>query len=398
MNEWKTERLGALAAFINGMAFKPRDWDTHGLPIIRIQNLNGSQEFNYFNQPVDDRYLVHQGDLLFSWSGSRGTSFGPHLWQGNQGVLNQHIFRVVILGDLSRDYLFHALRQITQEIERRAHGSAGLVHITKGELERFRIPVPSLTEQIKIAQILSTWDEAIAAAEQLVAALQRRKKGLMQRLLLVDEHTWQPLMRFPGFACQWARKRFDEVFGRVTRKNDIGNKNVLTASGQRGLISQTEYFNRIVAGAQIENYYLLLRGEFAYNRSSADGYPFGAVKRLDNHEEGILSTLYLCFRLIDEASVSSFYKHFFEAGGLDRGIYSIAQEGARNHGLLNVGVADFFNLNVPVPPQSEQQRLADFFDVVDQEIGLAKKQLEALKTQKKGLMQRLLTGQVRVQV
>ena len=139
---------------------------------------------------------MHQGDLLFSWSGSRGTSFGPHLWQGNQGVLNQHIFRVVILGDLSRDYLFHALRQITQEIERRAHGSAGLVHITKGELERFRIPVPSLTEQIKIAQILSTWDEAIAAAEQLVAALQRRKKGLMQRLLLVDEHTWQPLMRF----------------------------------------------------------------------------------------------------------------------------------------------------------------------------------------------------------
>lgn len=258
--------------------------------------------------------------------------------------------------------------------------------------------LPSLFEQRKIAEILRTWDEAIATVEQLIAALQRRKKGLMQRLLLADEHSWQPRLRFPEFAGHWARKRFDEVFARVTRKNDIGNENVLTASGLRGLVSQTDYFNRSVAGAQLENYYFLQRGEFAYNRSSSEGYLFGAVKRLDDYDAGILSTLYLCFRLTDEGSVSSFYKHFFEAGGLNRGIYSIAQEGARNHGLLNVSVVDFFGLDIPVPPQAEQQRLADFFDVVDQEIDLTKKRLDALKTQKKGLMQRLLTGQVRVQV
>ena len=211
----------------------------------------------------------------------------------------------------------------------------------------------------------------------------------MQRLLTGE-------VRFPGFEGEWEVKPFDCIFERVTRKNSIGNTNVLTASGQHGLVSQTEYFNRSVAGADLQGYYLIKRGEFAYNRSSSDGYPYGAIKQLEDYDAGILSTLYLCFRLADETCDAIFYRHFFEAGGLDQGIYSIAQEGARNHGLLNVSVSDFFGLEIPVPASEEQRRLASFFDTVDEEIARSVQYTKLLQAQKRGLMQRLLNGEVRV--
>jgi type I restriction enzyme S subunit len=127
-----------------------------------------------------------------------------------------------------------------------------------------------------------------------------------------------------------------------------------------------------------------------------NGYPYGAIKQLTDYDAGVLSTLYLCFALTAEQCDPSFYRHFFEAGGMNRGIYSIAQEGARNHGLLNVSVNDFFGLSIPVPEQAEQRRLADLFDVADQELDLEVQYLSCLREQKKGLMQCLLTGQVRL--
>ena len=154
-SNWKEQRLAELAEFHNGRAFKPEDWGDQGLPIIRIQNLNGSTEFNYYNGPYDKKHLVRDGDLLFSWSGSRGTSFGSFVWQRLDGLLNQHIFKVVPTGQVTQSYLGYLLRYTTNLIEQKAHGSAGLVHITKRELERFPVHFPSdQEEQQKIAAVL----------------------------------------------------------------------------------------------------------------------------------------------------------------------------------------------------------------------------------------------------
>lgn len=139
--------LSELAKFINGNAYKPTDWEEKGLPIIRIQNLNGSTEFNYTTKPLGNCVLVNQGDLLFGWSGNRGTSFGPYIWKGPQGVLNQHIFKVVENKDIDKNYLFMALKVMTPQFESVAHGSAGLVHIKKSVLLRFNIPKPTKKEQ-----------------------------------------------------------------------------------------------------------------------------------------------------------------------------------------------------------------------------------------------------------
>lgn len=314
---------------------------------------------------------------------------------GIEGAVNQNCAAIKTKKSCDYLYLYHYLAHNYDNIRSLSH-YGGIDHLNNNLVRSISLPLPPLAEQRKIAAILGAWDEAIAASQRLVAALRERKRGLMQRLLVPHRETGLPVTRFPGFTAPWRLEEFGRIFARVTRKNSARNTNVLTASGEHGLVSQTAYFKRSVAGEAIENYYLLHRGEFAYNRSSSDGYPYGAIKQLEDYDAGILSTLYLCFRLVDESSDSNFYRHFFESGGLNHGIYSIAQEGARNHGLLNVSVADFFGLRVPVPQPEEQQRLAQFFDRVDEEIDLAIQHAEQLRQQKRGLMQRLLTGQVRV--
>lgn len=181
---WKRTNLGELSHFVNGRAFKPRDWGTVGLPIIRIQNLNGSPEYNYFNGEFDEKHLVRDGDLLFSWSGSRGTSFGSFVWKGPDGLLNQHIYKVIPTGVVTQQFFGYLLRYVTVLIERKAHGSAGLVHVTKRELEKFQVRFPTdQDEQLRIAETLSKIDGMISKYESQLNLLTQEKRGLMQKLL-----------------------------------------------------------------------------------------------------------------------------------------------------------------------------------------------------------------------
>src|ERR1700675_2705244 len=116
-DHWNNRSLGSMLDFVNGYPFKPEDWGTSGTPIIRIQNLNGSKDFNFFDEMIPERFHVNAGDLLFCWSGSRGTSFGPRKWSGPLGYLNQHIFRCVVSDDLDADYAYFLLRGMTPAIE-----------------------------------------------------------------------------------------------------------------------------------------------------------------------------------------------------------------------------------------------------------------------------------------
>lgn len=144
-------RLSHYAKFQNGDAFKPAEWQASGLPIIRIQNLNGSNSFNYTNRPLVECVPIAKGDLLFGWSGTRGTSFGPKLWSGPSGALNQHIFKVTEVGGTDMFYLYMLLSSITPSLEEMAHGSAGLVHVTKPTLQNFEVPLLDVNSQREVA-------------------------------------------------------------------------------------------------------------------------------------------------------------------------------------------------------------------------------------------------------
>ena len=202
-----------------------------------------------------------------------------------------------------------------------------------------------------------------------------------------------PKLRFPQFKdCKgWEVLELGDVFERITSKNEENNQNVLTISAQYGLISQLDFFNKSVAAKNITGYYLLHKGDFAYNKSYSNGYPWGAVKPLKLYDKGVVSTLYICFRLQELYSeYGSFFEHYFETGLQNTEISQIAQEGARNHGLLNVSVQDFFeNISICLPSPKEQEAIADCLSSLDRLIDEEKEHIGRLKRHKKGLMQQL---------
>lgn len=187
---------------------------------------------------------------------------------------------------------------------------------------------------------------------------------------------------------EWHIVRFDSLFSRVTRKNDENNQNVLTISAQQGLISQIEYYNTLYASENRTGYTLLHRGDFSYNKSYSSGYAYGAIKRLDAYEKGIVSPLYLCFTPRQGVN-SDFYLQYFEAGCFDREIYKIAQEGARNHGLLNVSTEDFFHSMLVFPPLEEQERITEILTQCDHVIELKEQKLDELKQLKKEFLRKM---------
>lgn len=194
----------------------------------------------------------------------------------------------------------------------------------------------------------------------------------------------------------WRVVKIRDLFKPIKRKNLEGCERILTASGRHGLIAQDDYFNCSVAGQSLNSYFILQKGDFAYNRSSMKEYPYGAIKRLDKYEKGILSTLYICFSLYDQRNSSDFYKHFFENNTIAHELSSIVQVGARAHGLLNISQNDFFQIKIPNPCPKEQSKIAKILNEADSEIAAVEKNLLLLEKQKRGLMQKLLTGEVRV--
>lgn len=221
--EWEARNIRDVCTLVNGRGFKPHEWQTTGLPIIRIQNLNGSDEFNFYSGQYNSKILIEPGQLLFAWSGSRGTSFGPHVWSGSRALLNYHTWKVVT-NDSAADagYLLHALRQLTRFIEDRAHGASALVHTQKWEMEKFPIPVPSNhLEQRAIATALGDMDALLNALERLIAKKRDLKQATMQQLL-----TGQA--RLPGFHGE----REVKVLAEIT--DCLDNMRVPLNEAQRG--------------------------------------------------------------------------------------------------------------------------------------------------------------------
>ena len=196
----------------------------------------------------------------------------------------------------------------------------------------------------------------------------------------------------------WGEVRFHDMFSRVVRKNKEGNTNVLTISAQYGLINQNDFFNKTVASDDKSNYYLMKKGEFAYNKSYSNGYPFGALKRLDFYDKGIVSPLYICFAANENNKCPDFYVHYFEAGLMNGEIQAFAQEGARNHGLLNISVDDFFNSNLLNPPIGEQKKIAEILATQDKVIELKEKLIVEKQYKKDWLIQSMTTGKKRLSI
>lgn len=368
--------IGDLCDFVNGNGFRPPDWKPSGLPIIRIQNLNGSNSFNYFDGEPKQKWIVEPGDLLFAWAGVKGVSFGPTIWPGPRGVLNQHIFRVVPREGVDKYWLYLALQVATVRIEANAHGfKSSLVHVQKDDITEQSIDLPPLPEQRKIAEILRTWDQAIKKLEALHANKAQRLDALRDMLMARGSRAGIPTTfgsflkesRIPGGDGSTARKITVRLYGNgATEKSE-----------QRSGSTNTRYYRRR-SGQIIWSKLDFLNGAFALLNGELDGYEstldlpaFDCAASVNPHW------------LIEYLIRPSYYTQQVHLARGQRKARRIAPE-------------DWLASPIRLPDRTQQDRIAEVIAIARSEVKTTGRSIEALKSQKRGLMQKLLTGEWRV--
>lgn len=373
-----------------------------GIPVIKMGNLNRGvikiDKIQYLQ--IHEKYsaedVLKKGDLLFNTRNTLELVGKVAIWKNELpfALYNSNLMRIkfdetLIESTEFMNYAFNSHYALSQ-LRGVATGTTSVAAIYSRDLNSLKFLLPPIPEQKAITQVLSLWDEAIIKTQALIAQKELRKKWLMQNLLTGKK-------RLKGFSGVREEVYIGDVFDRVTRKNTSANTNVVTISAQRGFVRQMDFFKKNIASESLDNYFLVEKGEFCYNKSYSNGYPWGATKRLNDFDKAVVTTLYICFGIKNHNKTSGdFFEHFFSANLLNKGLTQIAHEGGRAHGLLNVTAVDFFNLKVTVPQFEEQIAIAKILHAADQEIQLLKAKAQKIKEQKKGLMQVLLTGKKRL--
>lgn len=343
---------------------------------------------------------LENGEIPVYGSGGLMTYVNDYLYDGNsigigrKGTIDKPVFLTGKFWTVDTLFYTHSFRKLDikfiynqfQRVNWKKYNEAGGVpSLSKKTIEQIQIKSPSLEEQQKIANFLTSVDERIQTLEKKKTLLEQYKKGLLQKIFkqelrFKDDNGEE----FP----EWEKYKLSDISERIKTKNKVDNQNVLTISAQLGLVSQLEYFNKSVSAKNLTGYYLLEKNDFAYNKSYSKGYPMGAIKRLNKYDLGVVSTLYICFRFNAKVSLD-FMEQYFEAGLQNKEIEKVAQEGARNHGLLNIGVNDFFEIDLKLPSLKEQTKIAIFLSAIDENIALVNNKIEHTKSYKKGLLQQM---------
>lgn len=287
-----------------------------------------------------------------------------------------------------KDYLYWLLHhEDTQKVFYKM-GDGIRQTITYADLKEYNISSPLKEEQRCIANLCNQIDNKIIQHEILCEKLRNIKKALLTSLFPQGNNR-QPKIRLKGFSRDWEEHLLSEFAFRIKRKNEnLESENIMTISASYGLISQSEFYNKRIASADLSGYYLMRKGEFAYNKSYSSEYPWGAVKRLDNYNEGVVSNLYIIFGVQNISS--DFLSSYFMTGLWYNEVAMCAKEGARNHGLLNISADDFLAIRILIPGSlEEQQAIADLLLQYDRLIQLNDQKLEHLKNLKKALLDKM---------
>ncbi|HRP01903.1 MAG TPA: restriction endonuclease subunit S [Candidatus Kapabacteria bacterium] len=404
MSKWEKVKLGALANYINGYAFKPKDWVKDGLPIIRIEQLkNPLTSYDYYSGKVPQNNLIFKGDLIFSWS----ASFVAKIWNMNDAVLNQHLYKVIPKEDNNIFFLKHLLDYHIIKFENDAHGST-MKHLKRNELLDYLVNIPlDKSIQTRIAEILSTADKAIEDSEKLIAKYKRMKTGMMQDLLTkgIDEngnirseatHKFKdsPLGRIP---VEWEVKRLEEVCIYVSDGSHFSPK-AREEGFVIGNVKDMEEFDfnyNSCTKISIRDYEVLvsqncqpLKGDILLSKDGTIGkvFVFNKDKKIV-----ILSSIAI-LRPSDKYS-SLYLSYLLKSQYFNKNLIKFISGSA----LKRIVIRDIKKMIFPLSSdEREQNRICDYLSEIDSLVFVETETLSKLKRLKAGLMNDLLSGKVEV--
>jgi len=399
--EWKNKKIGELSDILTGYPFEGSSIKKNGKYLL-MRGINITEGYIRHSDDIDryydgdinllTKYILDTNDLVIGMDGSKVGKNSALVTDFEKGSLL--VQRVARLRNSSTNVIRLiqiALRssKFIQYVEENKTSSA-IPHISPSDIYNFEISISdNANEQKWVADYFMSLDSMIQGVTKKIASLKQMKQACLVSMFPQAGET-APRVRFKGFKGEWEIVKLSSIATRVTRKNShLESTLPLTISAAEGLIEQTAFFNNVVASSNVSGYYLVKRGEFAYNKSYSNGYPFGAVKRLDRYDMGVLSTLYIVFS-VSETICSDYIVHFFDTSLWHQEVAKRAAEGARNHGLLNIGAEDFLDIDIIVPQsKEEQQKIASFFHSLDSQISLQEQRLEKLKQIKSACLDKM---------
>jgi type I restriction enzyme, S subunit len=414
---WELIPFKYVAEFVNGMAFNPEQWSEVGIPIIRIENLNNGESFNYFEGTVEERYHVKTGDLLFGWSGNRGTSFGPFLWHGvGLHYLNQHIFRIADFR-CDKKWLYWALKAVTKTIEDQAHGIIGMVHVTKGKLGGIKIPLLPHPEQTQIARFL---DHETARIDALIEEQQRLIELLKEKRQAVISHAvtkgLDPTVPMKDSGVEWlgevpahwdvgALKHFISPVPGAIKTGPFGShlKSEDMKEGPYKVFNQRSVIDADFSSGDnfiSEEKFAELRGFTAFPGDvlvTTRGTIGRAAILPDNAEVGILHPCLLRVQVDESKITSSYLCRLIQESHLLKTQLSLMSNSTTIEVIYSETMA---NLLIPVPPITEQAQIAAFLNDVISKFGAltsdANESVRLLQERRSALISAAVTGKIDV--
>ena len=368
------------------------EWASYKISdILRIGNGKDYKHLNKGDIPVfgtggqitSVNECLYDGETTFI--GRKGTINKPFYYNGKFWTVDTlfytHSFKIV------EPKFVYCLFQTINWL--RYNEASGVPSLSKDTIEKIKVNIPRIEEQKKISLLLFAIEERIMLQNKIIKDLKKLKSAICEKLFSSPKDK-QPQIRLYGFFGDWHFVRLSDICHRICRKNTGEQcKQVLTIAAQYGLVSQEEFFNKNVASENLSGYYLLQKGDFAYNKSYSGDYVWGTVKRLDNYEQGVLSPLYICFRPDPARVDSDFLIYYFESKKWHKTVANIAGEGARNHGLLNISVVDYFNTIHCIPSMDEQKQIAQIIGTLLSKIAREQRMLNCYAAQRQYLLRQM---------
>jgi len=386
-SDWKVQKLGSLGKVISGLTYSPDDVKENGILVLRSSNIQDRQlvfDDNVFVNVEDENFNpVQKNDILICVRNGSKSLIGKNalITDKIQGVAFG-AFMAIFRSEYN-NYLFQIFGTDLYQKEIHKNLGATINSINGSDLKEFKIPVPPIAEHQKIAKILSTWDVAIDNCKAIIEELKIRNKGLSQKLLTGK-------IRINEFSDKWKIYSLGNVTENFSRRNkSLIDARIYSVTNSNGFVLQSDHFSREVAGSDLDNYKIIKRNEFAYNPARIN---VGSIAFF-SEDVGVISSLYVCFKTNDLILDGYLYEWL----KLDKTIHDINRYG---EGGVRVYLwYDLFKtIKINLPDINEQRAIVDLLEKGNIEIKQSQQKLQTLQLQKKGLMQQLLTGKVRVNI
>lgn len=384
--EWEVKKLGDLVEISSGESPSLFNLSSKGrYPYLKVEDLNNSNKYQNISRDYsnDEKSLIQANSIIFP---KRGAAIMNNKVRINKVVVQMDSNLMAITPINNNIYFEYLYYKIIHEQLFRIADTSTIPQINNRHIFPYKFSLPPLREQEHIAEILSTWDEAIEKQNKIVEKLELRKCALIQQLLTGKK-------RLGGFSDKWKTIYIRDVAKETSLKNK-SNKllTVLSCTKYNGLVPSLEYFGRKIFSDNLHTYKIVPIKHFAYATNHIEE---GSIGYQDQYQEALISPMYTVFRT--NSSINDFY--FFK---LLKSHWLIHQYNARMEGSIDrrggLRWDLFSSIKIFIPEIKEQKAIANILTAADNEISLAKSKLDSLNKQKKGLMQVLLTGKIRVKI